>query len=77
MLVFMSVKEYKSCPGIGDVFNELLQKVARQVEWPFFKQFYAMLIMFLQYISDKLKSTNILKDVSIDTLCFYINEFIC
>ncbi len=54
MIVFMSLRDTKKGNlKIGEVIAEFLDGLSKRVKWPLFKQFYILLMVFLQFVIEK------------------------
>ena len=77
MIVFMQAKsQKKDSLSIGGAVAQFLQELSREVSWEKFRQFYALIMVFLQSIADDISYVNVLEQLPADTLCDYINDFI-
>lgn len=55
---------------------EYLKFISEHLKWGKFEQLYILLMLYLQFIIDEENDKNVIKTVSVDILCEYVNDFI-
>lgn len=60
----MSLRDTKNSNlKIGEVIAEFLEGLSKRIKWPLFKQFYTLLMVFLQFVIEEHSHPKVLEEM--------------